>query len=163
MLFNSIQFLFFFPLVTALYFLLPHRYRWSMLLIASCGFYMAFIPKYIAILAVTIVIDYLAGIWLVQPGLSLRKRKGILTISIVSTCLVLFIFKYFNFFNTNFVRLASLLHWNYSIAALMIVLPIGLSFHTFQSLSYVIEVYRGHQKAEHHFGIYALSQSSAYC
>ena len=127
-----------------------------MLLIASCVFYMMFIPKYIIILAVTIIIDYVAGIWLEKPGLSLHKRKSILTISILSTCLVLFIFKYFNFFNTNFAHLAALLHWNYPIAALKLALPIGLSFHTFQSLSYVIEVYRGRQKAEHHFGIYSL-------
>ena len=156
MLFNSLEFLIFFPLVTLLYFLLPHRHRWWLLLIASCIFYMMFIPKYIVILVVTITIDYVAGIWLEEPGLSPRQRKGILSISILSTCLVLFIFKYFNFFNTNLAQLARLLHWNYSITALKIALPIGLSFHTFQSLSYVIEVYRGHQKAEHHFGIYSL-------
>src|SRR5271157_2427251 len=97
MLFNSLQFLIFFPLVTLVYFLLPHRHRWWMLLTASCVFYMMFIPKYIAILAVTITVDYVAAIWLEKPGLSARKRKSILTISIVSTCLVLFIFKYFNF------------------------------------------------------------------
>ena len=62
MLFNSLQFLFFFPIVTALYFLLPHRGRWLLLLIASCVFYMAFVPIYILILAFTIVVDYIAGI-----------------------------------------------------------------------------------------------------
>ncbi len=127
-----------------------------MLLIASCVFYMAFIPKFIVILAGLIIVDYTAAIWLSKSGLSERERKLILTISILSTCLVLFVFKYFNFFNENIAAIASLLHWNYPIAALTIVLPIGLSFHTFQSLSYVIEVYRGHQKAERHFGIYSL-------
>jgi len=156
MLFNSLQFLVFFPVVTLLYFLLPHRHRWWMLLIASCIFYMTFIPKYIVILALTITIDYIAGIWLEKPGLSLRKRKGILTISILSTCLVLCVFKYSNFFITNFNAVAGFLHWNYSLSLLKLILPIGLSFHTFQSLSYVIEVYRGRQKAEHHFGIYSL-------
>jgi alginate O-acetyltransferase complex protein AlgI len=156
MLFNSLQFFIFFPVVTLLYFMLPHRHRWWMLLIASCVFYMAFIPKYIAILALLITIDYIAGILLEKPGVSPRKRKCILITSILSTCFVLFIFKYFNFFNTNFVHLAALLHWNYPIAALKLALPIGLSFHTFQSLSYVIEVYRGRQRAEHHFGIYSL-------
>jgi D-alanyl-lipoteichoic acid acyltransferase DltB (MBOAT superfamily) len=85
-----------------------------------------------------------------------EKRKFYLIVSIISTCLVLFIFKYFNFFNANFERLAHLLNWNYPVGALNLILPIGLSFHTFQSLSYVIEVYRGHQKAERHFGIYSL-------
>jgi len=156
MLFNSVQFLIFFPLVTVSYFLLPHRHRWWLLLTASCVFYMMFIPKYILILAVTIIIDYVAGICLEKPGQSLLERKAILTISILSTCLVLAIFKYLDFFNTNLARLAALLHWNYPTAALKIALPIGLSFHTFQSLSYVIEVYGGRQRAERHFGIYCL-------
>jgi len=117
---------------------------------------MAFIPWYIVILIITILIDYFAGLWLEIPGISARKKRVVLAISIVSTCLVLFVFKYFNFFNTNFAAIAQLLHWNYSIGALKIILPIGLSFHTFQSLSYVVEVYRGNQNAERHFGIYAL-------
>ena len=154
MLFNSLSFLIFFPVVTALYFVLPHRFRWAMLLLASCVFYMAFVPAYIAILAVTIIIDYAAGI-LIEDSAG-GNRKTWLVVSIVSTCLVLFIFKYFNFFNANLAALASFIHWNYSVQALGLILPIGLSFHTFQSLSYVVEVYRGRQKAERHFGIYAL-------
>lgn len=154
MLFNSFEFLVFFPIVVVVYFLLPFSWRWFWLLMASCYFYMAFIPVYIFILLITIVIDYVAGIWIED---SQGKQKNFfLVTSIISTCLVLFIFKYFNFFNTNSAKLANLLHWNYPIGTLDIILPIGLSFHTFQSLSYVIEVYRGHQKAERHFGIYAL-------
>lgn len=154
MLFNSVEFLIFFPVVTALYFLLPHRFRWMLLLAASCGFYMAFVPIYILILGVTIVIDYAAGM-LIEESVG-GRRKTWLVISIISTCLVLFVFKYFNFFSTNVDALAKFLHWNYSIDTLKLILPIGLSFHTFQSLSYVVEVYRGHQKAERNFGIYAL-------
>lgn len=115
---------------------------------------MAFIPIYILILLLTIVIDYFAGMWIEDS--SDTKRKRFLIFSIWSTCLVLFVFKYFNFFTTNWNSLATFIGWNYSIQTLQIILPIGLSFHTFQSLSYVIEVYRGHQKAERHFGIYAL-------
>ncbi|MCX7923709.1 MAG: MBOAT family protein [Clostridia bacterium] len=154
MLFNSIEFLIFFPIVTFLYFILPHKFRWFMLLAASCIFYMAFIPAYILILALTIVVDYFAGIY-IEKSEGERKRL-FLILSIVSTTAILFIFKYFNFFNANMASLARLLHWNYSIESLSIILPIGLSFHTFQSLSYVIEVYRGHQKAERNFGIYSL-------
>src|SRR5262245_17272669 len=116
---------------------------------------MFFVPIFILILAVTIIVDYLAAISIENTS-SPRKKKFFLSISIVSVCTVLFVFKYFNFFNTNFAALAAALDWNYSIAALSIALPIGLSFHTFQSLSYVIEVYRGRQKAERHFGIFAL-------
>jgi D-alanyl-lipoteichoic acid acyltransferase DltB (MBOAT superfamily) len=115
---------------------------------------MFFIPYYIVILFVTIVIDYLAGIWIEDS--QGKRRKYYLWGSIVSTCLVLFIFKYYNFFIGNFNELAKLIGWNYSLDLLGIILPIGLSFHTFQSLSYVVEVYRGHQKAERHFGIYSL-------
>jgi alginate O-acetyltransferase complex protein AlgI len=115
---------------------------------------MFFVPYYILILFVTIIIDYFAGMWIEET--SGRKRKFYLWFSIVSTCVVLFIFKYYNFFIDNFNGIASLIGWNYSIDALRIVLPIGLSFHTFQSLSYVIEVYRGKQKAERDFGIYSL-------
>lgn len=154
MLFNSLQFALFFPVVTALYFILPQRYRWFMLLVASCVFYAAFIPAYLLILFVLIAIDYAAGL-MIERAAAGQKRYYLL-VSIVSTCLVLFVFKYYGFFNANLSRLAGLIHWNYPVPALNLILPIGLSFHTFQSLSYVIEVYRGKQKAEHHLGIYAL-------
>jgi D-alanyl-lipoteichoic acid acyltransferase DltB (MBOAT superfamily) len=155
MLFNSFSFLVFFPIVTILYFALPQRFRWALLLLASCVFYMAFIPYYILILFTTILIDYYAGIK-IEQATNLSKRKAFLILSIVSTVLVLAIFKYFNFLEINVGALASFLHWNYSPTLLNIILPIGLSFHTFQSLSYVIEVYKGKQKAEKNFGIYSL-------
>ncbi len=154
MLFNSFSFLLFFPIVTLLYYAFPHRFRWLILLVSSCVFYMAFIPVYIIILFTAIIIDYFLGI-LIEKETGPRK-KTYLVASILSTCILLFVFKYFNFFNTNISSLAHFLHWNYPIGSLSIILPIGLSFHTFQSLSYVIEVYRGNQKAEYNFGIYAL-------
>lgn len=156
MLFNSIEFVIFFPIVTVLFYLLPHNYRWLMLLGASCFFYMWFIPKYILILLITIAIDYTAGILMEQWTGDARKRKWCLVVSVISTCLVLFIFKYLNFCSANLVTLARHFGWAHPGKVLSIALPIGLSFHTFQSLSYVIEVYRGNQKAEYHFGYYAL-------
>src|SRR5579864_6841685 len=96
MLFNSFEFALFFPLVVALYFALPYRLRLPMLLVASCVFYMAFIPIYILILFVTIGIDYVAGIYIEKSEGT--ARKALLLISIISTCAVLFVFKYFNFF-----------------------------------------------------------------
>ncbi len=155
MLFNSFEFLIFFPVVTIIFFLLPHKWRWLHLLLASCVFYAAFIPAYILILFFTIIIDYIAGIMIEkQTG---RRRKSFLIISIVANVGVLAIFKYYNFFidNTNEL-LHSLNITTSSLPLLNIILPIGLSFHTFQAMSYTIEVYRGHQKAEKHFGIYAL-------
>ncbi len=154
MLFNSIEFLIFFPIVTLLFFVLPHKYRWFHLLAASCVFYMFFIPQYIFILLVTIVIDYVAAIWIAKTDG--KKRKRYLVISVVSTCAVLFVFKYFNFFNDNMLLLSHKMGFYYPEHVVSFILPIGLSFHTFQSLSYVIEVYRGNQKPEKHFGIYSL-------
>jgi len=155
MLFNSWQFMVFFPLVTGLYFVLPQKYRWFLLLAASCVFYMAFIPIYLLILAVTIVVDYFAGIY-IEKSESPKQRSLFLIMSIIANVGFLAFFKYFNFLNDNIAFMARIIHWNYPISSLMIILPIGLSFHTFQAMSYTIEVYRGKQKAEKNFGIYAL-------
>ena len=155
MLFNSFVFLIFFAVVTSFYFIIPHKIRWLFLLIASCFFYMCFIPVYILILASTIVIDYFSGILIENAG-TVKRRKTFLILSLVTNIGVLVFFKYCNFFIDNLNGIASLIHWNYSIQSLEIILPIGLSFHTFQAMSYTIEVYRDKQKAERHFGIYAL-------
>lgn len=115
---------------------------------------MAFIPVYILILGFTIVIDYIAGIYLEKT--QGEKKKWFLIASLIANIGVLAIFKYYNFLNTN---LSVLLHgagYTNPIPYLSILLPIGLSFHTFQAMSYTIEVYRGNQKAERHFGIYSL-------
>lgn len=155
MLFNSLTFLLFFPITTIIYFALPHKARWAWLLAASCYFYMFFKPVYILILLFTIVIDYFAGILLektTDPG----KKKRWLVLSLVANIGILAVFKYYNFLNDNISGLYALLGGKNPIPYLNILLPIGLSFHTFQAMSYTIEVYRGNQKAEHHFGIYAL-------
>ena len=155
MVFNSIEFAIFLPIVVLLFYLLPQKLRWVMLLAASCVFYMWFVPKYILILLVTIIIDYSAGILMEKHENEPKKKKTFLVISIVSTLLVLFIFKYLGFINDNFVWLCQKLGLDVR-TSVNIILPIGLSFHTFQSMSYVIEVYRGNQKAERHFGYYSL-------
>lgn len=154
MLFNSWHFLLFFPIVTALYFLFSHPYRWFILLVASCVFYMAFVPKYLLILGFLILMDYTAALMIDRAAPS--HKKLFLILSIVSTCSVLFVFKYFNFFTDNLAQIAAFFHWSYVPPSIQWLLPIGLSFHTFQSLSYVIEVYKGEQKVERNLGIYAL-------
>jgi len=152
--FNSLSFLLYFPVVTTLYFFLPHAQRWVLLLVASCAFYMAFIPAYILVLTFTIVIDYTAGILIARA--TGPARRAFLAASITANVGVLFVFKYFDFFSANLAGLVAFLGWNYPVAALEIVLPIGLSFHTFQAMSYTIEVYRGRHVPEYHFGIFAL-------
>ncbi len=154
MVFNSIEFTLFFIMVTTAYFAFSHQYRWLLLLLSSCYFYMAFVPVYILILGITIVVDYYAGIYLEhQTG---YQRKWFLIASLIVNLGVLATFKYYNFVNDSLSTFTG--GWGYQnpIPALSILLPIGLSFHTFQAMSYTIEVYRGNQKAERHFGIYAL-------
>src|ERR1700723_2049017 len=99
MLFNSLQFAVFFPVVTLLYFLLPHKGRVPLLLVASCVFYMAFVPKYILILAALILIDYAAGIWI--ENAHGHRRKVFLIVSLCANVGMLGFFKYFNFLNGN--------------------------------------------------------------
>jgi len=154
MLFNSFQFPIFFLVTTLIYFRLPLVGRWWLLLAASCYFYMAFIPVYILILAFTIVVDYVAGI-LIERSEG-RRRKLCLLLSIVANVGVLAIFKYLPFINRNMAALYGALHLHWPVRDLSIVLPIGLSFHTFQAMSYTIEVYYGRQKAERSFVLYAL-------
>ena len=154
MVFNSLQFLVFFGIVTSAYFLLAHKYRWALLLAASCYFYMAFVPVYLGILGLTIVIDYFAGIYLerFQGG----AKKIFLGCSLLANLGVLAIFKYYFFFTDNVNALSNYFSIPIHFPVLNFLLPIGLSFHTFQAMSYTIEVYRGNQKAERNFGIYSL-------
>jgi alginate O-acetyltransferase complex protein AlgI len=154
MLFNSLHFLLFFLIVTPLYFWLPHVHRWKLLLAASCYFYMVFLPIYILILGFTIIIDYYAGIYIEKS--EGKKRKRYLIISLIANIGVLAIFKYFNFLNQNITLFVNSFNIYNPIPIVFFLLPVGLSFHTFQAMSYTIEVYRGNQKAERHFGIYSL-------
>ncbi|QGU95839.1 MBOAT family protein [Clostridium bovifaecis] len=155
MLFNSFSFLIFFPIVTVLYFLIPYKYRWILLLAASYYFYMSWNPKYVVLILTTTFISYLSGMW-IENTLNLKKKKAYLSFSILSNLAILFVFKYLNFFNDSFRQLFSYFHASYPISNFKLLLPVGISFYTFQSLSYSIDVYRGTQKAERHFGIYAL-------
>ncbi|TGL76434.1 MBOAT family O-acyltransferase [Leptospira yasudae] len=153
MLFNSIHFLVFYPIVAVLYFLLPFRFRWILLLVASCYFYMAFIPAYILILAFTIVLDYYLAIWI--ENATGPKRRTYLILSLSSNIGILIFFKYFNFAleNTGYLY-RFLIGADLPVSPLQIILPIGLSFHTFQSMGYIVEVYQGKIKAERHLGYY---------
>ena len=153
MLFNSLDYLFFLPLVVALYYLLPHRLRWMLIFVSSCFFYMAFIPKYILVLFAIIGIDYTAAIWMEK--LSGPPRKRLLMVSLFANIGILAFFKYFGFANQTLIDFFALFGKEFKAYDLGIILPIGLSFHTFQSMSYTIEVYRGHQKAEKHLGYFA--------
>ncbi len=154
MLFNSIQFLLFFPVVTLVFFLMPHRFRWAWLLGASAYFYAFFIPAYLWILIGTIIVDYIAGL-LIGRSKTLYERRMWLGASLVANVGVLAVFKYGNFIAGNLNPELAQLGWA-QIPLLKMALPIGLSFHTFQAMSYTLEVYHGRQEPERHLGHYAL-------
>ncbi|MFM2385396.1 MAG: hypothetical protein RL660_153 [Bacteroidota bacterium] len=116
---------------------------------------MVFKPIYILILAGTIVVDYVAGI-LLEDTKDAARKKLYLALSIVANVGCLAVFKYYNFINQNLTSLLGSFSIQNQLPMLEILLPIGLSFHTFQAMSYTFEVYYGRQKAERHFGIYAL-------
>ena len=151
MLFNSLHFFFFFVAAIAMYFTLPTKHRWWWLLIASCYFYMAFIPSYILILFAVILIDYIAAIF-IHRSQKKSAQKIFLLCSIIANVGILAFFKYTNFFSAQL----NLLFHSSAFKGIEWVLPIGLSFHTFQAMSYTIEVYRGNYKPEKHLGIYTL-------
>ena len=155
MLFNSFQFLIFFPVVAAVYFIIPHRFRWVLLLIASYYFYMAWKPEYIVLIVFSTVVNYFAGLKMGKET-ERSKRKKYLYLSLFSSLGLLFLFKYFNFFNDSFRTIFINFNIAYHIPDFSLLLPIGISFYTFQTLSYTIDVYRGKRKPETHFGIFAL-------
>jgi len=154
MLFNSIHFLIFFPVVVIFFFLIPQRQRWIFLLAASYYFYMCWKMEYIFLIIASTLIDYFAGIRMENVVRS--KRTKYLLLSLAANLGLLFTFKYFNFFNGAFR--SAFQHFNivYHIPNLRVLLPVGISFYTFQTLSYSIDVYRGERKAERHLGIFAL-------
>ncbi len=154
MLFNSLTYGVFLPIVFVIYWLLPHKFRWIFLLISSYYFYMCWNPKYVLLILTTTVVSYLAALSIEKTN-NRTYRKCMLTAALTVCLGILFVFKYFNFFSGAFAELISKLAIPMHPITLKLLLPVGISFYTFQTLSYVIDVYRGNERAEKHFGIYA--------
>ncbi|MEQ8323716.1 MAG: MBOAT family O-acyltransferase [Vicingaceae bacterium] len=155
MVFNSTAFLFFFPVVVFLYFLLPGRYRWILLLISSYFFYMYWKAVYILLIVLSTLVDYFAGLKMAAIS-EKKKRRPYLALSILSNLGILFTFKYFNFFAESVNAMLEFFRVAYVMPAVHLLLPIGISFYTFQTMSYSIDVYKGKIKAEKSLGIFAL-------
>ncbi len=154
MLFNSFEFAIFLPIVWILYWALPHKCRWVLLLAASYYFYMSWNVKYVVLILFTTLVSYVAAILLEKAPSDAVKRR-ILALSCTLCLIVLFFFKYFNFATESFCALLGLFSIRLHPFTLSLLLPVGISFYTFQTLSYVIDVYRGKIRAEHHLGYYA--------
>lgn len=153
--FNSIIFLIYLPLVILIYWILPHKARWAFLLLASYFFYAYHNVFLIFLILGTTLVSFFAAL-----GIQNSQKKGLkvflLVLSLVLILGALFVFKYLDFAITSVVSLVNLFGGNASYSVLNLILPVGISFYTFQTLSYVIDVYRGKFEAETHIGYYAL-------
>ena len=161
MLFNSINFLIFFPIVTLLYFIIPHRVRYIWLLIASYYFYMAWNPVYALLMLTSTFITYLSGILIDRAnnlggGNAEKLKKLWVILSLVLNLSILFFFKYFYFAVDNINILLSALHIQLIQPKFDIILPLGISFYTMQIVAYIVDVYKGVVPAERNFLKYAL-------
>jgi alginate O-acetyltransferase complex protein AlgI len=155
MLFNSIHYLVFFPIAVGVYFLLPQRWRWVWLLGTSYYFYVCWRPPYVIVLWALTLVDYVAGI---QIGRAERPalRKAFLCLSLASNIGLLVFFKYFDFFTGSIGDLLALAGVDTRAPVLDVILPVGISFHTFQAMAYTIDVYRRRIEPERHLGMFAL-------
>lgn len=155
MLFNSLLFLIFFPTVVLIYFILPPKFRWLFLLIASYYFYMNWQPIYALLISFSIFTTWLCGVLLDKTD-DVRRRKLYLTLSLLINFGILFLYKYYNFINTSVFSVFEYFNIRWEVPNLDVLLPVGISFYTFQAVGYTIDVYRKDIKAEKHIGIYAL-------
>jgi len=155
MLFNSLTFLIFFPIVVLTYFLLPQKYRWILLLLSSYYFYMSWKPEFIILIMISTLVDYISGKQIY--GSRTRKRKQFfLGLSLSINLGLLFTFKYFNFFSGAIGDVLNAIAIPFDPITVQLLLPVGISFYTFQTISYTVDVYRGKIKPEKHLGIFAV-------
>ncbi len=155
MTFASIEYIFFLPLVLILYFILPVKLRWILLLSASYLFYAYWNASLLFLIVISTLIDYWAGL---KMGKCEQKSNRIkyLYFSLIINLGMLFFFKYFSFCNELVRDFLETINIEYTVSKFDIFLPVGISFYTFQTLSYSIDVYRGNKKPEKHLGIFAL-------
>lgn len=163
MLFNSVHFFLFFPIVCITVFILPQRFRWIWLLIASYFYYLSWNPKFIILLLASTVITWGSGLLLStcdRNSMIERKRlirkKWIVGISFFLNLLILFVFKYFKFALYGFNQILKMFHLQILECPFDVLLPIGISFYILQALSYTMDVYRKKVLPERNFFRYAL-------
>ncbi len=145
--FNSLEFIIFYPIVVLLNFLVPTKYRWIPLLIASSYFYISQSAELFWLIVLTTTISYFSGILIEKKP---EKKNLWLAVSVIASLSVLIFFKYYNFLA------GTIGAFTHTDLTLKLMLPVGISFYTFQTLSYSIDVWRGNIEAERHFGYYSL-------
>lgn len=163
MAFQSFGYFLFLPMVLVAYFLLPQRYRWILLLAASYFFYMCWNAAYALLMLTSTAITFLTGLLMgnvdqsrLDAAQKQRRKKGWVAVSFVANLSILFFFKYANLFTSTLQETLTLLGLSVQLPRLNVLLPIGISFYTFQALGYTVDVYRGDVACSRHFGKYAL-------
>lgn len=156
MLFNSFSYALFLPIVFILYWIMPQKFRWIILLLSSYYFYISWGPQYVAVILLTTLVSYAAALLMEGRHNSTLYSRTLLTVSVIVCIAILFFFKYFNFFTENIALLFQKISIPIQPFTLKLALPIGISFYIFQIISYLIDVYRGDIRAERHLGIYAV-------
>lgn len=154
--FASIRFVVFFPCIFLLYYAAPFRFRKYLLLVASYYFYMCWKAEFIVLIIISTAIDYFCGLGIEKYRDDKRRTKMFLMVSMCMNLGLLFFFKYMNFFGETLTAICQAASIPFSVPALNIILPVGISFYTFQTMSYTIDVYRGRMEAEHDFITFAL-------
>ncbi len=155
MLFNSFHYLWFFPLVVLLYYLLPHRARWVLLLLASYYFYMCWNPVLIVLIVFSTAVNFFFSLK-IDGAKTKRRRKRFLWLSVAVNFGLLFVFKYLIFVSDSLSVLFGLFHLPYPVKEFDIVLPMGISFYTFQAAAYTFDVYLGKIRPVRHYGKFSL-------
>jgi D-alanyl-lipoteichoic acid acyltransferase DltB (MBOAT superfamily) len=155
MLFTSFEFILFFIVILAIFWGVNAKYRWIILLVASYYFYYTCEPSYVLLILLSTAIDYLLCNFLTSSNRQKRKITG-LALSVIMNLSLLFFFKYFNFFQEALADILNALGSSYKPQRHNLLLPIGISFYTFQTMSYSFDVYRGKTQVERHFGKFAL-------
>lgn len=155
MTFNSWEFLLFYPVVLLLYFILPKKARWPMLLVASYFFYLCYSPELVFLIVGTTFISWISS-RLIERTESQAKRKLLIALTLVVCLGTLFFYKYFDFLSESVFTALGFFGVKSDPVLLNLMLPVGISFYTFQTLSYAIDVYRGDVKSEPNFFFYAL-------
>lgn len=155
MLFNSFSFLVFFPIVIAVYYVIPKKCRQVWLLICSYYFYMSWNPRYALLILFSTIITYACGL-LIDRADTLGKKKGYIAVTMVANLGILFIFKYLDFALETVADALAVVGIGITPHTFDLLLPVGISFYTFQTIGYIIDVYRQTTKAEKQFVSYAL-------
>lgn len=156
MLFNSLEYLFFIVLLFVAYYLIfPTKWKWILLLASSIYFYYSWNGLFLIIVGISITIDYVIGISLSTSTVA-SKRKWLLLLSIITNIGLLVTFKYYDFFVSNLNYFLKFLELDYVLSTLSLPFPVGISFYTFQTLSYTIDIYKGYRDPERNIGKFSL-------